>query len=265
MPGVPFEMKYLMESEVLPRIQKLFNTTSIVHRTILTMGLPESMLAERISEWENQLPDNIKLAYLPSPHSVRLRLSARGINKAELSAILDLQMMELNKIISENIFGYEEDTMAGIVGKILSQKNQTVSVAESCTGGNISHFFTSNPGSSAYFKGGIVAYSNELKINLLSIDPNVLEEKGAVSKEVVETMAINVRKLLHTDYAIATSGIAGPDGGTPEKPVGMVWIAVANRESVISNNYNFGNNRERNIIRSSQTALNMLRLKLLNK
>ena len=263
MPGVPFEMKYLMENEVLPRIRKLYNTSTIIHRTVLTQGLPESMLAERIAEWEDSLPGGISLAYLPSPHNIRLRLSARGEDKVYLIQLLEKKIKKLVEIIPDHIFGYEEDTMAGNIGKILKDRGLSVSVAESCTGGNIAHFFTVNPGSSAYFKGGIVAYSNELKVKLLGIDSKIIADKGAVSKEVVEAMAVAACQLLNTDYAIATSGIAGPDGGTPEKPVGTVWIAIASSNSVVSKVYNFGNNRERNIIRSSQTALNLLRLQLI--
>jgi len=260
MPGVPFEMKYLMENEVLPRIKKLFNTTTIIHRTVLTQGLPESILAERIADWEDNLPECISLAYLPSPQSMKLRLSARGDDRAYLSQLLEEKISELMTIIPENIYGYEEDSMAGNIGRILKEKGLTVSTAESCTGGNIAHFFTLNPGSSEYFKGGVVTYSNELKVKLLGIEPNTIASKGAVSQEVVEAMAVNARQLLNTDYAIATSGIAGPDGGSPEKPVGTVWIAVAGPDFVVSKIFNFGNNRERNIIRSSQSALNMLRL-----
>jgi len=260
MPGVPFEMKYLMEYEVLPRIKKLFNTTTIIHRTILTQGLPESMLAERIADWENNLPACISLAYLPSPQSMKLRLSARGDDRAYLSQLIEESISELAKIIPDNIFGFEEDSMAGNIGEILKTKGLTVSTAESCTGGNIAHFFTLNPGSSEYFKGSVVTYSNDLKIKLLGIDPQIITEKGAVSKEVAEAMALNARRLMGTDFTIATSGIAGPDGGTPEKPVGTVWIAVAGADFVVSKVFNFGNHRERNIIRSSQAALNMLRL-----
>jgi nicotinamide-nucleotide amidase len=265
MPGVPFEMKYIMENEVLPRIKKIFNTTSIIHRTVLTYGLPESTLAEKIEDWEDRLPTCISLAYLPSPESMRLRLSARGEDEAYLAQLLDERIDELTKIIPNYIFGYEEDTIAGNVGKILKEKGLTVATAESCTGGNIAHFITSNPGSSEYFKGGVVTYSNELKIKLLGIDPVLIADKGAVSKEVADAMAVAARQLLNTDYAIATSGIAGPDGGTYEKPVGTVWIAVADVNSVVSKSFNFGNNRERNIIRSTQTALNILRLQLVAK
>lgn len=263
MPGVPFEMKYLMENEVIPRVEKLFNTLTITHRTILTHGLPESMLAERIAGWEESLPESISLAYLPSPQNVRLRLSARGTDREYQVKLLDAKIRELVQIIPEAIFGYEEDTMAGSVGSILKNRGLTVAVAESCTGGNIAHNFTLNPGSSEYFKGGIIAYSNEIKIKVLGIAPELISEKGAVSREVVEAMANSTRELMATDYAIATSGIAGPGGGTEEKPVGTVWIAIAGPDGVTSKIYNFANNRERNIIRSSQTALNMLRLKLI--
>jgi nicotinamide-nucleotide amidase len=265
MPGVPFEMKYIMEQEVLPRIKKLFHTSTILHRTVLTHGLAESMLAEQIADWEDHLPECISLAYLPSPQNVRLRLSARGENKQFLQKLLDDKIKELGEIIPEFIFGYEEETLAGNIGKTLINRGLTVSVAESCTGGNIAHLFTSNPGSSAYFKGGIVAYSNEVKVKILGIDQKIIDQKGAVNKEVVEAMAVACRQILGTNYSVSTSGIAGPEGGTPARPVGTVWIAVAGPGSVVSKVYNFANNRERNIIRSSQTALNMLRLELLKK
>lgn len=265
MPGVPFEMKYLMENEVIPRLKKLFNTTSIIHRTILTQGIVESALAERIEHWEDSLPKDISLAYLPSPQNVRLRLSARGENRNFLLKQLDSKIKELTVIIPDYIFGYEDETMAGNIGKLLLDEGLTLAVAESCTGGNIAHSITLNPGCSAYFKGGVIAYSNELKVKLLNVDPNLLSDKGAVSREVVEAMAVGARQILNADYAVATSGIAGPDGGTDEKPVGTVWIAVAGPIEVFSKMYNFSNHRERNIIRASQTALNMLRLELLKK
>lgn len=263
MPGVPFEMKYLMENEVLPKIKKMSGTPAIFHRTVLTLGLAESMLAERISDWEEQLPECISLAYLPSPQNVKLRLSAHGNDKASLVQLVEKKIEELALVIPGFIYGYEEETLAGNIGKLLKAGNLTVSVAESCTGGKIAHDFTSNPGSSDYFKGGVVAYSNELKVKILNVGPEIIAINGAVSKEVVEEMALGACKLMDSDYAIATSGIAGPDGGTKDKPVGTVWIAVANAGSVIAKVYNFGDDRERTIIRSGQTALNMLRLLLL--
>ena len=260
MPGVPFEMKNLMESEVFPRIRKEFHTLPILHRTVQTFGLAESMLAERIAEWESKLPEFVQLAYLPNPESIRLRLSARGEDKQYLEIVIKEKIKELSVIIPQYIFGFEEDTLAGNIGELLKERGLTVSTAESCTGGFIAHSITSIPGSSVYFKGSVVAYSNDIKTGILGVPENTIEANGAVSKEVVEEMAIRARELLGTDYAIATSGIAGPAGGTPQKTVGMVWIAVAGPDSIISKVYNFGNNRERNIIRSSQTALNMLRL-----
>jgi nicotinamide-nucleotide amidase len=263
MPGVPFEMKYVMEHEVFPWIRKKFHTSPIIHKTIQIFGLAESMLAEHISDWESSLADFIKLAYLPNPESIRLRLSARGENRQYLENILEKKIGELYDIIPQYIFGLEDDTLAGNIGQILKDKDLTVSTAESCTGGFIAHSFTSNSGSSNYFKGSVVAYSNDVKIKVLGVNAHKIQDYGAVSKEVVEEMAVRTRELLGTDYAVATSGIAGPTGGTPEKPVGMVWIAVAGPDLTVSKVYNFGNDRGRTIIRSSQTALNMLRLLLI--
>ena len=264
MPGVPFEMKYLMEFEVLPYLKNNFQTSTILHRTVLTQGLPESMLAEKIAAWEEALPDYIKLAYLPSPQGVRLRLSARGKEMQFMQKEVEYQIKELQNLILPNIYGYDEDSPAGSIGKLLTENKWTISAAESCTGGAIARLFTENPGSSAYFMGSVVAYSNEIKKRILGIDEEVILQNGAVSRVVVEAMALNVCKMMDTDFAIATSGIAGPGGGTVEKPVGTVWIAVANRSKVISQLYNFGNDRERNVIRTGQTALFMLRKSLLN-
>lgn len=264
MPGVPFEMKYLMTNEVLPRINNEFHTSPILHKTVLTLGLPESMLAEKLSDWESALPRFIKLAYLPNPQAIRLRLSARGKDLLVLQKAVDEEVEKLITIIPKNIFGFDNETLAGNIGKILSEKGLTLSTAESCTGGNIAHLITSNPGSSKYFKGTIVAYSNEIKIKLLGVEEELLINHGAVSREVAEAMAIGVRQLIGTDFAAATTGIAGPEGGTDEKPVGSVWIAVAGENGVVSKFYNFGNDRGRNITRSSQTALNMLRNMILD-
>jgi nicotinamide-nucleotide amidase len=259
MPGVPFEMKYLMENEVLPRIRNEFHTPTILHKTVLTQGLPESMLAEKIADWETALPEFIKLAYLPSPQSVRLRLSARGNDRELLQRTIDQQIELLSAIIPKNIFGFDDDTIAGNIGKIMTEKGLTISSAESCTGGNIARLITENPGSSKYYKGSVVAYSNEAKCNILGVDEKLISTYGAVSREVAEAMAKGARKLLATDFAVSTTGIAGPDGGTPEKPVGLVWIAVAGPQGIVSNSYNFGKERDRNITRSTQTALNMVR------
>jgi len=259
MPGVPFEMKSVMEREVLPRLRRSGKQKVIIHKTVLTQGVPESMLALRIEEWENSLPPHIKLAYLPNPLSVRLRLSATGNDEAQLRAEIEKQVEGLKKLLPVEIYGYDNDTMASSIGKILLGKGEKLSVAESCTGGYIAHLITLTPGASAWFKGSITAYDNEIKINQLGVKRSIIEEYGAVSEETVTAMAEGVKKLLNTEYSIATSGIAGPDGGTPDKPVGTVWMAVSGPGKFLARKYVFGNNRERNIMRSSQTALQMLR------
>ncbi|MDP3434577.1 MAG: nicotinamide-nucleotide amidohydrolase family protein, partial [Bacteroidota bacterium] len=264
MPGVPFEMEAIMTEEVFPRLIKLGILESIVHKTILTLGLPESMLAEKIEHWENALPNFIKLAYLPSALAVRLRLSAYGTDHTILETEINKQVKELLTIIPENIFGFDDENMALVIGRILVTTSKTLAVAESCTGGNIAHSITSNSGSSAYFKGGVIAYSNEIKIKLLDVPDEMIEIHGAVSQQVAEAMAIGAQKALNADYSISTTGIAGPDGGTAEKPVGTVWIAVAGPSGVKSEKFIFRHNRERNIIRSTQTALNLLRTLILN-
>ena len=259
MPGVPFEMKYLMEFEIIPYLRSHFQTSTILHRTILTQGLPESMLAEKIAGWEDALPAYIKLAYLPSPQGVRLRLSARGKDLIVMKAEVENRIRSLRQLIDANIYGFDDESPAERIGKLLAEKGWTISTAESCTGGAIARLFTENPGSSAYFKGSVVAYSNEVKANVLGVAAESIAQHGAVSRVVVESMAIQAIKLMNTDFAIATSGIAGPGGGTAEKPVGTVWIAVAYKEQIISQLYNFGNDRERNIARTAQNALFLLR------
>lgn len=263
MPGVPFEMEAIMTEEVFPRLIELGITQSIVHKTVLTIGLPESMLAEKIEDWENALPPFIKLAYLPSPMAVRLRLSGYGTNKAFIETEIGKQVKELLTLIPENVFGFDDDNLARAIGRLLVETSKTLAVAESCTGGNIAQVITSNPGCSAYFKGGVVAYSNEIKNKILKVPEEILKTFGAVSQQVAESMALGVRTELNADYSIATTGIAGPDGGSEEKPVGTVWIAVAGPSGVISKMHNFKHNRERNIIRSTQTSLNMLRILIL--
>jgi nicotinamide-nucleotide amidase len=265
MPGVPFEMKYLVENELLPRLLASGKTKAIYHKTVLTQGLPESMLARKIESWENALPENIKLAYLPSPVSVRLRLSAMGESKSELQSAVEAEIEKLKQIIPENIFGYNTETLAEVIGRDLTETGDKLAVAESCTGGFISHLITSVPGSSAFFNGAVTAYSNQIKETVLNVNSETLEQFGAVSEQVAKEMAKGVKALLKTDYSVATTGIAGPTGGTEEKPVGTVWIAVAGKNAVIAKKFVFGNNRERNIIRSSQTALQMLRQFILDE
>lgn len=264
-PGVPFEMKYLVEFEVFPRLRKSGRTKAIYHKTVLTQGIPESMLAEKIEDWENELPGNVKLAYLPSPMAVRLRLSAMGTEQSILEKLVETEIEKLRQIIPEYIFGYNNETMAEVIGRILKQNGNTLSVTESCTGGYISHLITSVAGSSKFYNGSVTAYSNQVKEQILGVSGKTILEFGAVSEQVAKEMAIGARKVLNSDFAVATTGIAGPDGGTDEKPVGTIWIAVASENKVIARKYVFGNNRERNILRSSQTALQLLRKVILGE
>jgi nicotinamide-nucleotide amidase len=264
MPGVPFEMKKMVSDIILPQLKERLGQEKIVYRNILTQGLGESSLAERIKDWENDLPSQITLAYLPQPGIVRLRLMTKGNDEEEMLVMINKQIEKLKSIIPELIFGYDQETMESIIGELLLNKNVSLSTAESCTGGYIAHLITSVPGSSGYFKGSIVSYDNEVKIQQLSVREDDIQKWGAVSEQVVTQMAENVRERLKTDYSIAVSGIAGPDGGTIEKPVGTTWIAVATPENTIVKYFIFGDNRERNIRRAALTALNMLRMELLS-
>lgn len=262
MPGVPFEMKTMFTNQVLPRLAKYTDANFIVHKTILTQGVGESFLAKTIEDWENSLPENIKLAYLPQPGMVRLRLTGVGNEKSTLEMQLDELDKSLRKLIPDLIFGYGTETMEEVIGKYLSFTQKTISTAESCTGGYIAHLITGVPGSSAYFKGSVVAYSNQVKMNNLDVEKETLDKFGAVSEQVVIQMAEGVRKRLDTDYSLAVSGIAGPDGGTDEKPVGTTWIALASPEKTIAKKFLFGEHRGRNIRKAALEALNMLRLEL---
>ncbi|MBU3663187.1 MAG: competence/damage-inducible protein A [Bacteroidetes bacterium] len=259
LPGVPFEMKTIFTEEVIPKLLQQFQFPTILHRTILTCNIGESFLAKRIENLENELPEHIKLAYLPSVGMVRLRFSAYGNNlpilENELTAIIE----KLYKLIGNYIYGEGDDNLAEVLGKLLLQSKKSLATAESCSGGYIAHQITSIPGSSAYFKGAIISYDNSVKIEQLQVPANIIESNGAVSEACVSTMANNVRKLLKTDYAIATSGVAGPGGGTPEKPVGTVWIAVSSEKQTKTSVFNFGDNRERTIQRTAIQGLDMLR------
>lgn len=265
MPGVPHEMKALMEHEVIPRLKKKFNAPAILHRTILTYGTFEAKLAEILHDFEKQLHPSVKLAYLPSNGVIRLRFSIYDSENEDMTKILESEIHKLNEIIPQYIFGTEDDTLEKAVGDLLKMKNATLSIAESCTGGYLSQRITSIPGSSEYFMGSVIAYSNDIKLEVLKIKMKSLIDHGSVSREVVEEMAMGVRDHFKTDYAISTSGVAGPAGGTEEKPVGLIWVAVASREKVISKKYLFGGNRTRNIERSSLAGLNMLRRMLLDE
>ncbi len=262
MPGVPFEMRGLMIDEVIPRLSKKYNLPSIYHKTVMTTGIGESMLAEHIDSWASSLPSHIKLAYLPQPGIVRLRLSASGPDENKLKNEIDDYCDKLSVLIPKIIFGYNDITLEEVVGSLLKKDEVTLSTAESCTGGYIAHLITSIAGSSNYFKGSIVSYDNDVKVNQLKVNSGDIEKYGAVSQQVVEQMAIGGKEVLKTDYCLATSGIAGPQGGTEEKPVGTVWIAIATPTGVKSKLFNLGEHRGRNIRRSTLGALEMLRREL---
>ena len=265
LPGVPYEMKGIMNDHVFSRLLALKGDENIIiNKTIRTHGMGESFLAEVIKSWEKKLAnENIKLAYLPSPGIVKLRLSIIGKDRKSSEEKLNSYILKLKKLIPEQIYGYDTDTMEGVVSNLLKEKKHTLSTAESCTGGNISKMITSISGSSSFFSGSVVSYTNKSKSQLLDVNDQVIEKHGAVSKQVVEQMAKNVRLKFDSDYGISTSGIAGPTGGTADKPVGTVWIAVASEEKVISKKLNLGYNRERNIHVSSLSVLNLLRLELI--
>ncbi len=265
MPGVPFEMKEMMTNEIIPRLLMCFSAPFIYHKTILTQGIGESFLAKKIEFWENNLPEDIKLAYLPQPGMVRLRLSGTGKEERLVRNRVSSAIGELEKIIPEYIFGYDEETLEEIIGKLLLEKGNSMATAESCTGGYIAHLITSIPGSSGYFKGAIVAYSNEVKENLLGVPSGTLQKFGAVSEETVLEMAISAQTQFNADYVIATSGIAGPDGGSIDKPVGTAWIAIATPNEVFAKKYSFGDNRSRNIRKTALQAMALLRKKLIGQ
>ncbi len=265
MPGVPFEMKEMMNNQILVELKSQIKDFYILHKLILTQGLPESKLAEVMEEWESQLPHELLLAYLPSPGIIKLRITAKGKDRKNLERLIKEQVFLLEKIIPDFICGYDNDKLEQIISNKLTVKKATVSVAESCTGGNIGHLITSVPGSSSYFKGGIIAYSNEIKEKILGVNKRNIDIYGAVSKQVVEEMALGALKLFNTDFSIAISGISGPTGGTKDKPVGTTWIAVANKDQIVAKKYVFGDQRDRNIQRASLTALNLLQKLILGK
>ena len=265
MPGVPHEMKIMMTDFIIPKLQKKYQTPSIYHKVVKTVGIGESDLAEIIVDWENNLPENIKLAYLPSLAQVKLRLTTFGSTSKQVESEVDRQIVKLKKLIDNYIFGYNQDSLEKVVGQMLLKSNQNIAVAESCTGGYISHLITSISGSSGYFRGGVTPYQNDIKINVLSVNSETIFQHGAVSEQTVIEMAENVRKLYHTDYGLATSGIAGPSGATPEKPVGTIWIAVSNDKKTTTRKLQLWKDRELNIKTTAIAVLNMTRLRLLEK
>ena len=255
MPGVPNEMKGIMNDLVLPAFHSKFSQGVFLHRTILTQGVPESILAEKIYSWESSLPSQVKLAYLPSQNRVRLRLSVKGEDEAVLSDLLANEIEKLYALIPEIIYGEEKDTIEQRVGDLLKLKKYTVATAESCTGGYLAHMITSVPGCSSYFRGSILAYDNEIKQNVLQVSEDSLKQFGAVSEQVVTEMALSARRIMGADYALSTSGIAGPGGGSTEKPVGTVWTAIAGPNGVRAIKYQFGTERLWNVRRSSSSIL----------
>lgn len=259
LPGVPHEMKNLMTYRVIPQLKGFFETPVIQHKIIRTIGIGESFLAELIENWEDNLPAHIKLAYLPHFGQVRLRLTATGESSEELAHELSEQVAAIMPLISRYVFGYDDDELESVIGKILMEQNATLSTAESCTGGFVAHKITSIPGSSAYFMGSVVAYDNEVKKTTLGVSEEILSEFGAVSEQAVVAMAEGVRKLMNSTYSIATSGVAGPGGGTPEKPVGTVWIACATPENTHSRLLKLTNHRPVNVELTSTYVLDLLR------
>ena len=262
MPGVPHEMKKMMTDSVLPKIEERFHTPHIYHRIVKTTGIGESWLSDLIKDWEAQLPAHIKLAYLPSIMEVKLRLSATGASEEELKADVAAEIEKVRPQIAKYIFGYDSDTLEIAVGKALRDAGQTLATAESCTGGFLGHMITSVPGSSDYFLGGIVSYANEIKSDILGVEDNTLAQHGAVSEETAIEMAENVRKRFKTDIGVSTTGVAGPDGGTEEKPVGTVWIGISSEDGTKAKRFSLSRDRAINIQASSKIALNMVRLRL---
>ncbi|MDA8572714.1 competence/damage-inducible protein A [Flavobacteriaceae bacterium] len=259
LPGVPFEMKALMQNEVLPRLSKQFELPFILHKTVLTYGLGESVIADRISEWENNLPKSVKLAYLPNLGRVRLRLSSKGYDKAAVYESIHNEIEKLLPQISDVFVGFEEESsIEQIIGNQLIKSNTTLAVAESCTGGRIGAQFTANPGASAYFKGGVIAYDTTIKTQVLGVDKPLIETHSVVSTEVAEAMALGVQKLYNSDYAIATTGNAGPSKGDSDAEVGTVCIAIATPHRVFSKQFTFGKHRERITTKALHMALTLL-------
>lgn len=258
MPGVPYEMKYIVTHQLLPLLQKDLELPVIVHRTLMTCGMVESQIAAIIEPVENEMPNHIKLAYLPRPGIVRLRLSGRGTERGKLLAQIALFEEKIKALLGHHVYGFDEETLEEAIGKQLRLKKARLGTAESCTGGTIASQITRIPGASNYFTGSIISYANEVKINQLGVAAQDLELHGAVSEVVVTSMAIGLKKLLYVDYAISVSGIAGPDGGTESKPVGTVWIAVSGPRETIARSFNFGTDRGLNIERASMTALYLL-------
>lgn len=266
LPGVPYEMKYLIDNEVIPNLVQKFERPYIVHQTIMTYGRGESMIAEQIEEWEDNLPDFIKLAYLPSPGKVRLRLTARGNDEALLKEEIKRQVEKLDLLIHDIIVGYNEDEPIEVVlGRLLTEKMLTISTAESCTGGKIASTLSAISGASNYFKGSVVSYATQTKIDVLEIDENIIAKYGVVSAEVAKEMAISVQKMMNSDYAIATTGNAGPTKGDEDAELGIVFIGIATPNDVFVEEFNFGQPREKVIDRAVSKGLELIYKEILKK
>jgi nicotinamide-nucleotide amidase len=260
MPGVPHEMKKLMKDFVLPKLPQIFDLPVIYHKLVKTAGIGESWLADLIKDWENALPPHIRLAYLPSLGHVKLRLTAFGTNKDQLQQEVAAQIQAVLPQIEKYVYGYDEETLETAIGKLLKNAGKTLALAESCSGGYVSHLITTVPGSSAYFQGSVVPYHNAFKEQLLGVSPETLSTHGAVSEETVAAMAKGVRALFQADYGLASSGIAGPDGGTEDKPVGTVWIACAGPEGVETRKLQLTQDRMLNIQLTGVAVLNLFRI-----
>lgn len=262
MPGVPHEMKKMMTDTVIPQLLKKYQTPTIRHQIVKTVGIGESFLAEKIAAWENALPPHIKLAYLPSLGEVKLRLTAFGQSSEALDAELKEWVEKLKPLASQYIYGYNETPLEAVIGQLLRDRKLTLSIAESCTGGYLSHLITSIPGSSEYFLGTMIPYAYEIKMRQLGVKPETLEKYGAVSEPTIIEMANIVRAKFNTDIGVATSGIAGPGGATPEKPVGTVWIAYSDKHQTVTRKLQLSTDRMINIRMSSVAVLNLIRLSL---
>lgn len=264
LPGVPYEMKYIVENQIVPKIVKEYKRPYILHKTIMTYGQGESLVAERIEDWENNLPEFIKLAYLPAPGRVRLRLTARGTEREILEKTINENVTSLAKIIGDIIVGFDEDeTIEVVLGRLLTQQGKTISTAESCTGGKIAQIFTSVSGSSNYFRGSVVSYATDTKVSVLGVSQQTIDEFSVVSSQVANEMAIGVQKLMKSDYAIATTGNAGPSKGDADATIGTVFIALATPNDVFVEEFNFGQPREKVIDRAVNKAFEILQKEIL--
>lgn len=259
MPGVPFEMEWVMSNEIIPRLKAKFNTPTLLHKTVLVVGWSESALAMKLTDWENELHHCLKLAYLPSPGLVKLRLSGFLPDATELEGIIEAELVKLRLLLENTILAEEDAPVEEVIGKLLKEKGLWIATAESCTGGNLAKQITNVSGSSAYFKGSVVAYQNDVKILELGVSEETLRQFGAVSQETVEEMAEGIRKKLNTDIGVGVSGIAGPTGATEGKPVGTVWVSVCTQDKSITRRFQFGNSRKRNVELATLNAFAMIK------